>query len=207
MSKHLEITTYIGCPNMCSYCPQRLLINTYEGQTRMTPREFERMLNNVPEDVDIHFSGFSELFFHKDAMEFIRLAKLKHEVVVYTTTNGIKEEYLKELGSIKFKQFVLHEIKGMKYPELSFATSSNKVENPVSRASANFDAGEHSGHCTKQGLEEQFTQNVVLPNGDVYLCCCDYGLKHKIGNLFETNFNNMVRAEKYELCKNCEFYA
>ncbi len=26
-------------------------------------------------------------------------------------------------------------------------------------------------------------QPVLLPNGDLYLCCCDYGLRHRMGNL------------------------
>jgi hypothetical protein len=33
-----------------------------------------------------------------------------------------------------------------------------------------------------------YDQNVVLPNGDVVLCCMDYSLKHKIGNLLHQDY-------------------
>jgi len=32
--------------------------------------------------------------------------------------------------------------------------------------------------------------NVVLPNGEVFLCCCDWSLKHRIGNLFENGYDS-----------------
>ncbi len=60
---------------------------------------------------------------------------------------------------------------------------------------------------------------VILPNGDVSLCCMDFGLKHIIGNIFNDSFKNillsdscqkilkvMSRKEKGELlCHHCEF--
>ena len=60
-----------------------------------------------------------------------------------------------------------------------------------------------------------FHNNVVLPNGDVYLCCMDYALKHNIGNLFDTHFDSLDRARVVELsnqegsdiiCRQCEFW-
>ncbi len=36
-----------------------------------------------------------------------------------------------------------------------------------------------------------YDQNVCLPNGDVVLCCMDYSLKHKIGNLIEQDYYEM----------------
>ena len=39
-----------------------------------------------------------------------------------------------------------------------------------------------------------YDQNVCLPNGDVVLCCMDYGLKHKIGNLFEQDYYEMFAS-------------
>ena len=33
-----------------------------------------------------------------------------------------------------------------------------------------------------------YDQNVVLPNGDVVLCCMDYSTKHRIGNLLEQDY-------------------
>jgi len=38
---------------------------------------------------------------------------------------------------------------------------------------------------------KKLSSNVLLPNGDVALCCMDYGLQHIIGNL-ETNTHNEI---------------
>lgn len=59
-------------------------------------------------------------------------------------------------------------------------------------------------------------QNVVFPNGDVYLCCVDQGLLHKLGNLLTENFydldcereNIIARQKECDpslMCKRCEF--
>jgi radical SAM protein with 4Fe4S-binding SPASM domain len=41
-----------------------------------------------------------------------------------------------------------------------------------------------------------FDRNVLLPNGDVVLCCMDYDLKHIIGNLLEQTYEEMMQGEK-----------
>lgn len=60
--------------------------------------------------------------------------------------------------------------------------------------------------------------NVLLPNGDVQLCCMDYGLSHGLGNLFVESYRDIVAgrrfAELFEalsksdsdlLCRRCEY--
>jgi Iron-sulfur cluster-binding domain len=64
-----------------------------------------------------------------------------------------------------------------------------------------------------------YDQNVCLPNGDVVLCCMDYSLKHKIGNLLEQGYYEMFasgglapligenmtpRFSRDSLCKTCD---
>lgn len=64
-----------------------------------------------------------------------------------------------------------------------------------------------------------YDQNVCLPNGDVVLCCMDYSLKHKIGNLLEQDYYEMFasgglaklvsenmtpRFSPDSLCKSCD---
>ena len=60
-------------------------------------------------------------------------------------------------------------------------------------------------------------QNVVLPNGDVYVCCMDYSLTMPLGNLINQNYNHIYKeAEKYKsnsnppedsICRYCEWAA
>jgi hypothetical protein len=40
--------------------------------------------------------------------------------------------------------------------------------------------------------------NVLLPNGDVVLCCQDYGLKHKLGNLIEMSYEDLFKTESFK---------
>jgi hypothetical protein len=201
--RHIEITTYIGCPNMCSYCPQKLLIDRYRGDRVMTISTLKNILSNVPKDVDVHFSGFSDIFLHKEAVAFIKEAMKSHSVVVYTTTRGITDEVYNEIKDLPFKEFNVHDIGNVK--EIPFATTKTVIDdkNKISRGGNLWEVKEHNGVCKKS---PRFEQNVVLPNGDAYICCMDYGLRHKLGNLLDTNFNNLKRNKTYELCRSCEWF-
>ena len=63
-----------------------------------------------------------------------------------------------------------------------------------------------------------YDQNVVLPNGDVVLCCMDYSIKHRLGNLLDSSYYEIfsggalsdLRAENMKtefsgrsLCRTC----
>lgn len=39
--------------------------------------------------------------------------------------------------------------------------------------------------------------NVLLPNGDVALCCMDWSLKHVMGNLLELEYDDLFLSEEY----------
>ena len=66
-----------------------------------------------------------------------------------------------------------------------------------------------ANHGEKQmtcGCLEKMYHNVMLPNGDVSLCCMDYGLKHILGNLYEQDYEEIVPQNNqcFELCRLCE---
>jgi len=56
------------------------------------------------------------------------------------------------------------------------------------------------------GCLEKLYHNVMLPNGDVSLCCMDYGLEHILGNLFEQSYEEVIPEDNtcFNLCKFCE---
>ena len=56
------------------------------------------------------------------------------------------------------------------------------------------------------GCDERLYHNVMLPNGDVSLCCMDYGLEHILGNLYEQEYEDIIPENKtcFNLCKFCE---
>ena len=41
-------------------------------------------------------------------------------------------------------------------------------------------------------------RNVLLPNGDVVLCCNDYGMDHILGNLIKGNYHDLYMGEEYK---------
>ena len=58
--------------------------------------------------------------------------------------------------------------------------------------------------------------NVLLPNGDVALCCMDYGLQNILGNLLNSEYQELFESESYKtiyekmqsydsdiICRNC----
>jgi len=64
-------------------------------------------------------------------------------------------------------------------------------------------------HGDKQmtcGCDERLYHNIMLPNGDVSLCCMDYGLEEITGNLFESDYNDVIPDpyEVFKLCRQCE---
>ena len=48
-------------------------------------------------------------------------------------------------------------------------------------------------HCRR------FYVNSLLPNGDVVLCCMDWGLKHILGNLVECRYEDLHQGETFQL--------
>lgn len=199
---HIEITTMLPCVNRCSYCPQALLAEMYGGKAKLDLETFKLMLKNIPQDVEIHFSAFSEPFGNRESSQMMAWASNQgYTIVVYSTLNGITKEDIEIIKDIPFKEFNVHLI-GIDRPELPFTHNTISVENPISRAGNLFPIAETDR--TKCSRNSEFKQNVVLPNGDLYLCCMDYGLKHKLGNILEENYNDIKRETNYELCKSCE---
>jgi MoaA/NifB/PqqE/SkfB family radical SAM enzyme len=47
--------------------------------------------------------------------------------------------------------------------------------------------------------ERNLRQNVLLPSGDVLLCCMDYGMKHILGNLKEQDYESLFESNEFLL--------
>jgi len=56
------------------------------------------------------------------------------------------------------------------------------------------------------GCIEKLYHNVLLPNGDVSLCCMDYSLKYILGNLLVQEYNEVIPEPDtpFLLCQSCE---
>jgi sulfatase maturation enzyme AslB (radical SAM superfamily) len=45
---------------------------------------------------------------------------------------------------------------------------------------------------------DAMNHNILLPNGDVVLCCMDYGLQHVLGNLLLTDYESLFHGEVFK---------
>jgi len=56
------------------------------------------------------------------------------------------------------------------------------------------------------GCLEKLYHNIMLPNGDVSLCCMDYGLEHILGNLIDQDYEDVIPEDNtcFNLCRFCE---
>jgi hypothetical protein len=125
---------------------------------------------------------------------------------------------------------IFQKIRGARFmtmAETSVAGSVDMKWNPLTRA----------GNLDLQAIEGQtidlepvhrtpvtcsftpfYDQNVLLPNGDVVLCCMDYSVKHKLGNLLVDDYHGLFASQAMSklhsenmkfggsggsLCRNC----
>jgi len=94
---------------------------------------------------------------------------------------------------------------------------------PISRA-ANVDPSIVRAPAMKTGrlrcAEERLWRNVLLPSGDVTLCCNDYGRTRVLGNLLTSSYAELFTGEPFRLvlermggapgpllCRSCEYAA
>jgi radical SAM protein with 4Fe4S-binding SPASM domain len=232
----LEITTIFPCVNACKFCPQDKWRKAYTGKHRMTYDDFCRVLEKIPRDVRLDFSGFSEPFANRDAALMMRRAYQEgYQVGLFTTLVGFRKEDLEIIRNIPFYPCNLHlpddtnfrvanEDRWLEAYRLFVrhipidnavchmgnvsARIRREVEKvyvyPVLTRSGNVDPDvaapvvRHAGVISCATSGNLFRQNVVMPNGDVYLCCMDWSLEHKLGNLFEQSYEELYQGDEYD---------
>ena len=89
----LEITTMVGCPLQCTFCPQTNLkgaYSTHKADKYLTGENFKRIIDKLPRHVRIDFSGMSEPWANPNCTDMLRYALEKgFQVAVYTTLYGM----------------------------------------------------------------------------------------------------------------------
>ncbi|MFN6132783.1 MAG: SPASM domain-containing protein [Synechococcaceae cyanobacterium] len=126
----LEITTLIGCPLACTFCPQDALTAAYgKGSSRMlSVEDFQAALSKLPSHVRIDFSGMSEPFKNPDCIKFVELSLDKgNPTAIYTTLSGLTPSDTDKLADYvkasRFCKFVIHlpdssgNMRGFRYDE------------------------------------------------------------------------------------------
>ena len=270
----LELTTMVGCPLMCSFCPQKLLKSAYGASSKyLSIDDLRLFLKKVPRNLEFQFSGMAEPWANSACTDMLELVLERgHHVSIYTTLYGMKEQDASKVRTLiskfpnRVNKFVIHlpdkngNMKGFKLTEewlFAFRLLSNiegfkKVEvmtmdsagvphpdiQDLVNATPSFSGHTRAGSLDTEQVKGQrvsktphnefsltcrttpfFDRNVLLPNGDVVLCCMDYGLKHIVGNLHEKSYNEIMvghqvkhidainrtpRFSEDSICKKCE---
>jgi len=249
MIKSMEITTKLGCANACHFCPQHLLSRSYKGKERMmTLTQFEQILQKIPKDVRVDFSGFVEPFFNPSCGRMIRKAKGEGYIVhLYTTLMGMTDDDFETLRSSPPDFIKIHapDITGLKIAHDIWLPQFNKLLQtglPFETMSMGALEPEVQSFMEERNLpielpsmisrggnlwkpqkiegplfcsQNRWHQNVVLPNGDVYGCCMDYGLTLSLGNILIDGYDSIfAKAETMRqntnppadsICRTCEW--
>jgi len=275
-----EITTNIlsrGCIMSCVFCPQKTLINAYKGERMLAFDNFKNVINKIPKEITIIFSGFSEPWLNKKCSDMVLYAyekgrnisifttgigmdiedfdKIKHIPFVFgpknpvignlgkPVNNGgfvlhlpdnelyakhpITEKYIKLLEHIKQHENEISNFRltsmgtvhdKIKYifptalPIETWGRANNLINEQKLRSEITNIIKDKYKTCYQEensiscACDERLYHNVLLPNGDVVLCCMDYNLENILGNLFTQEFDDILPAPetKYNLCKFCE---
>ena len=220
--RFLDVSTLIGCPLNCSYCPQSVLLSAYGNEKRlMDLDDIKSILKNVDKSISLVFAGFGENFFNPHFVDILIYSFTEgYEISLWTTLhgfNGVKLNELKRSG-ISFKYCGFHQlVENKQFFDTLHSFHMNIpcekwdihiIEQPLSRAGnlphikSKYDSKPIICNFKYNGINSINTHNLVLPNGDVVICCMDYGLKHKIGNLHTNNYDSSeFNNKKEELAK------
>lgn len=107
---NIEITTKIGCSNMCEYCPQMKLIKKYQSPARMmTLENFKKYTKDIPPSLNFHFTGYVEPFDNPIAHELILWGhELGHKLRISTTLEGLSKNQYHAIRDIPWDDFSIH---------------------------------------------------------------------------------------------------
>ena len=250
----LEVTTLIGCPQRCTFCPQPQLLAAYpRGAPRMLSLEdFRTVLAKVPPYVRIDFSGFAEPFANPECAAMLHHAiAIGRQVAVYTTLLGLRmaqvtgvvemlaqnrpqvevvcvhlpdangnmtgfrdsDDYRYALGSFRaaavagrFRRFELMTMDAIGRPEPLLDAGRLTPWKGHDRAGV-LDRAAVGQQAIQEAVRHAspvscsftpfYDQNVLLPNGDVVLCCMDYKLSCVVGNLLQNTYDEVFSSARF----------
>jgi sulfatase maturation enzyme AslB (radical SAM superfamily) len=116
----LEICTNVGCSVRCKWCAQELFVSRYAeriaAQSPRLPKDFlmsletfKKCIDQIPRNISVDFSGYSETFLNPLAAEMILSAARKdHKIILYTTLQGMTDNDINRLKDVEFEHIMPH---------------------------------------------------------------------------------------------------
>lgn len=130
MRKHyrIELTTVIGCPCNCVYCPQDKFISAYsDSQKIMTVDNLKTYLNNVPSHIPLSLAGYSEPLCSPQIKELLKFICSERNLIIYTTLFKVDKSVIRHLFNDSIERITLHlpEVEGWTSIKVDSAYLSN----------------------------------------------------------------------------------
>ena len=271
MARTITFTTNIGCRVNCKFCPQDDIMKSYAEKeniakinfgdpSMMSYEAFVTMIEKVPKDVVVIFSGFTEPYLNPECSKMIEYASdCGYTIQVFSTLVGMtledvdilnrvkkllrftihlpdKEKYAKIALTEQFKQ-VLKKIVSLPIQNTFFMTMGTVPEEIEKMIGIKIHASQMvnwAGHiddgfvternegplvCSMhEDRDNKYIPPIIVPNGDVVLCCKDWSMEYVLGNFLKCSFDELYESEIYKevtkkmasendnvLCRNCEF--
>ncbi|MBN1688531.1 MAG: SPASM domain-containing protein [Candidatus Omnitrophica bacterium] len=108
----LEITTRLGCPVACTYCPQGKITKAYQKRSSvgtLSFETFEQCLAKVPQDVHLVFGGMAEPWLNSECTPMVLKAHERgHTIGIDTTLTGMDVKDVEAIQGIPFWYFAVH---------------------------------------------------------------------------------------------------
>jgi radical SAM protein with 4Fe4S-binding SPASM domain len=212
IQSQLEVTTSIGCPINCKCCPQEIISKRYQGDRVLTLASFKKLISTVPSHIPIIFAGVSEPFLNKETPDMIIHAYEKgHGIQAYSTLQGLSSDNAARLTSIPFQTFILHIQDALGNANINTSDEWHKTLDCILRNVRNLrlmnmgcdfisDGSDNIARLKQPILHRgrvicyrhEIPDYIVLPNGNVYFCCQTKGLDEKVGNLYDSTYQELV---------------
>ncbi len=113
--RSIELNVKIGCPIMCSYCPQDVLLSSNYGDSKfLTENNLKLILDNATyknNKIEVFFAAFTEPLSVKNWLELVNICenhKLVSKIVIFTTGYKITEEQIISLSKLKKVKINFH---------------------------------------------------------------------------------------------------
>jgi len=106
----IEVTTVLGCPVNCIYCPQAQIIKEGKGREKILHlKDFKKAINNIDIPLLIGWTGYSEPCLSKDLEGMVNYVTNKgFPQYISTTLAGNNDSVEFVIKSKDFNRFILH---------------------------------------------------------------------------------------------------
>jgi radical SAM protein with 4Fe4S-binding SPASM domain len=183
-------------------------------------------VNHTTDNID--FSGYTDSVRNPNWYEiFLHTLEEGYTLTLYSTFWKMTLHDVDRLTELPEFEMVVHTLPDMKYARLyshlykqavsrrhkiTFIYFTNEEERVLAEIGRGVDAEQWQAHSRAGKLEvgrtyldgpvdcaeERYRSNVVLPNGDVHICCMDFALEHKVGNLLNQTLREIQASPRVQ---------